>query len=911
MSYRGFAHLFAALLAIDAAGTLHAQNAVLVPPPEPSVRPFVAERYPNDQNGDRIADGLVQEIERLETLTTAALTTEERTQATNALADTVEVELVFNQQITQNQINTFTNAGGQISYVYRAVSYGWNGRIPRNQIKTLPGALGATLVLVDEVRPMQLHMDTATRTGRVRPIWASGFAGNVAGFDGDSNITIAVVDTGVDESHTDLNGRRVYWHDFSSDAFANPTDRIQHGSHVTGIATGTGAASGSGSGTLFFTEEGDYTGVPVNNFFPSPIELPDSSVTVTFTATWNGGGGSQDLYCVYRSKGASGGYTVQGSGVSGSSPLTLTVTFTPDTNRVYSPALVKGGGMTTYNIKCEITGYPGAGDGFNKLRGVAPACSWAGAKVFNNAGSGSSTSIDAGIDDLVANRVANNIKVMNLSLGVIGNPGIDATERQKINTAVNNGIVVTLSAGNDGGTQQVDDPGRAAMALTVAAANDVNQLTDYTSEGFASPGSTAGQEEDYKPDLMAPGGSAGYYSSILSVDSNSGDGAAFSDQQANDYYNIQGTSMASPFAAGCAALVIDALQQTGVTWDFNSSQHSRLVKMLLCATASESNLNREGGANNPTLQRATGGPNGFPAGKDQYEGYGMINPDAAVEAVGLTLPSGTTGDALGPSATDRRVWARSVNLTNGQTFTANLTVPGGGDFDLYLYSSTPTAYGTPTILSSSTQSGNGAAESINYSVPSTGKRLLVVKRISGSGMFSLTTTANLPPVAQTNIISRSGTNGVKVAASSLLGNDTDPDGDALSVSSVGATSTNGGTVTISGSWIFYTPPAGYTGVDSFTYTISDGHGGTYTTNVYVQVPVDTAQSQNSKLTVEGSNLRVRFYGIPGRTYQVQFAEAVPTNTWFTLTSLTANALGVFEYLDTNGPSARYYRSIQP
>jgi len=32
------------------------------------------------------------------------------------------------------------------------------------------------------------------------------------------------------------------------------------------------------------------------------------------------------------------------------------------------------------------------------------------------------------------------------------------------------------------------------------------------------------------------------------------------------------------------------------------------------------------------VERATAGPNGFPVGKDQFEGYGMINPDAAVEA---------------------------------------------------------------------------------------------------------------------------------------------------------------------------------------------------------------------------------------------------------------------------------------
>ena len=67
----------------------------------------------------------------------------------------------------------------------------------------------------------------------------------------------------------------------------------------------------------------------------------------------------------------------------------------------------------------------------------------------------------------------------------------------------------------------------------------------------------------------------------------------------------------------------------------------------------------------------------------------------------------------------------------------------------------------------------------------------------------------------------------------VLSNDSDPDGDTLTVSSV----TNGanGTVAITGSDVTYTPASGYVGLDQFTYTISDGNGGTATATVYVNV----------------------------------------------------------------------------
>ena len=716
------------------------------PPPMPDVAPLIGQAYASDANRDRIDDRLSLKIATANTARLSASTQMKVDQAQAALAALVDVELVFQTQITQKQIDAFLAQGGQIAYIYQAVSYGWNGRIPLGKAAALPALMGASLVLIHEAKPMKLHMDTATRTGRVRPIWASGFAGK-SGFSGNTNITIGIVDTGVDESHPDLTGRRVYWRDFTPDALPSPGDLNQHGSHVAGIALGTGSAGGKGT-NLFYTDKGTYDTTWSNYFALSTIELPATTVKVTLTATWKGGG-STTLRFQHHTNGTSGDWNYyEGQETNGPSPLTLTLPeYYPVAGLGYSAALFGNGSNMDYVVKCKVEGYTGPGDDFNNFRGVAPDCSWAGAKVFADSGTNLSTWTGAAVDALVVNRKTNNIKVMNLSLAAIaetnGTPGIDEDLRQKINTAVDNGIVVAVAAGNEGGKTEVSDPGRAAMALTVAAANDVNQVTDYTCMGFEVKQSAAGQEEDYKPDLMAPGGST-YYSDILSVDSNTGDGPQFADQQANDYYNIHGTSMASPFAGGCAALVIDALQQAGTTWDFNSSKHSRYVKMVLCATASESNANRESATNNPTLQRAANGPAGFPASKDKYEGYGMINPDAAVEAVSQTYTLGSmVTNTLGAGVADRRVWARTVALLAGQSFAPLLAVPATGDFALYLYSATPSAYGTPILLASSTTATNGGFELLNYQPVTNGNALLVVKRVSGSGLFGLYTGVQL------------------------------------------------------------------------------------------------------------------------------------------------------------------------
>ncbi|RPI74714.1 MAG: hypothetical protein EHM45_17635, partial [Desulfobacteraceae bacterium] len=121
--------------------------------------------------------------------------------------------------------------------------------------------------------------------------------------------------------------------------------------------------------------------------------------------------------------------------------------------------------------------------------------------------------------------------VINLSLG--GQGEADDPVCQAVDNAVDAGVLVVVSAGNDGsnGYMTVSSPGLAQKALTVAASDKSDQIAWFSSRG---PGSGL----DIKPDIAAPG------VNILSCQMGGGSVA----------YN--GTSMSAPHVAGAAALLL-------------------------------------------------------------------------------------------------------------------------------------------------------------------------------------------------------------------------------------------------------------------------------------------------------------------------------------------------------------------
>ncbi|UUO02919.1 cadherin-like domain-containing protein [Mycolicibacterium novocastrense] len=125
---------------------------------------------------------------------------------------------------------------------------------------------------------------------------------------------------------------------------------------------------------------------------------------------------------------------------------------------------------------------------------------------------------------------------------------------------------------------------------------------------------------------------------------------------------------------------------------------------------------------------------------------------------------------------------------------------------------------------------------------------------AAAGPFAL---PNFAPIAVPDIYMTAEDSVLNVGPKGLLANDVDFNGDALSATLL--TSPKNGTVTLNADGSFsYTPTANYSGVDTFTYHVSDGvAGGTGTVSVFVS-PVNDApvSAADTYATAQGTRLQV-------------------------------------------------------
>ncbi len=175
----------------------------------------------------------------------------------------------------------------------------------------------------------------------------------------------------------------------------------------------------------------------------------------------------------------------------------------------------------------------------------------------------------------------------------------------------------------------------------------------------------------------------------------------------------------------------------------------------------------------------------------------------------------------------------------------------------------------------------------------------------------ITAYANLAALAVDDVVVRRAGLGMRFSGAFLIRND---QGSApLSLVSVAATSTGGGTLTdLGGDWYRYTPPAGPDAPDTFTYEVRAGDGSTATGTVHVLIEAEPPPADN-QLPIQllpGGEVRVRFVGIPGRTYHIEVAPAVE-GPWTRVADVVAGPTGLVQYQETPPPGgSRFYRMVQ-
>ncbi len=180
---------------------------------------------------------------------------------------------------------------------------------------------------------------------------------------------------------------------------------------------------------------------------------------------------------------------------------------------------------------------------------------------------------------------------------------------------------------------------------------------------------------------------------------------------------------------------------------------------------------------------------------------------------------------------------------------------------------------------------------------------------------STTVTVTVPnnvPVAVADSLAIDANTPLQIApALDMIFNDTDPDADLLTLAGFSATSAHGGTIVAQDDLLIYTPPLNYVGVDTFTYTVSDGWGGTSAAGT-VSITVTGAATPPGQvgliLNLAGGSVKASFTGTPGATYTLQRSLTLAANSWVDVGSQVAPGNGAVEITDSSPPDkTAFYR----
>jgi len=569
-------------------------------------------------------------------------------------------------------------------------------------------------------------------------------------YNGDTNSSIAVLDTGIDGTSSFLQGKIIDSESFV-DSEPSINDLNGHGTYISSIIAGTGKDPYNSSETtrVSIVKNFTHTDYFKKRTYPSNFSLKLCTFNISqynkniiINSSWfNLTSGIDGLWIQLYHEGE---LINSSHNINQLQNYIINHSTSEEGSGLYDIYMVYHViklGTPTFSLSLKADFLPECYvENYNSFNGIANASKLVNYKVLNQTGKGKASNIISALKEVLKNKETSHIVSVCLSIGSLG------TDFSGVNTVIdevcNNGTLVVIAAGNYGtlNTKTLNALGKNKNAVVVGAINDRDEVTSYSSKGSTLSGDVI------KPDLVAPGGSnLAQYRSIISGDRGKNITTA-------DY----GTSISAAIVSAAINVLIQAKWEDWNQWNaLNTTKFSKVLKSILLMTATETNQNR---ADDPTTEPNEGANQYAPflyqelinathrAGlSDEHEGYGRINIAAAIDALTKSIKANNSySDKLTSSQINplgKHAFARQVNLTANHQYLFNLTGMNEETiFDLYLYSNKTNQFGEPILLASSRRSFQ--AVDYLYFTPRENETnpILVIKAINGESKFTLNLT---------------------------------------------------------------------------------------------------------------------------------------------------------------------------
>lgn len=388
--------------------------------------------------------------------------------------------------------------------------------------------------------------------GSISPVAASGSGSGAAAPSGATSssaapagpVTVPMSTAALAMSALTQTSRYILQFDHSTDATAEATIHIQRGMAVQSVLT-----------NVFAGEVADLSASQVRALrlnpkvrsidADTPVSVEATPTTVTQSpATW----GLDRIDQRANTPSNSYSYNATGSGVkayvldSG-----ILSTHTDFGGRVTSGFSIYGESRLDTNGKCTTPyssetipastadeyghGTHVAGIIGGTTYGVAKAVTLVPVRVLDCTGGGTASGVIKGLDFVVGDHVAGAPAVANLSLGLTPNTAID----NAVKATIADGVSMVVAAGNGNQNSCERSPSRVTAAITVGAVDSSDRRAYFSNFGSCV-------------DLFAPG---------VSITSDWKDDGIPANKNRSTMV-VSGTSMATPHAAGVAALILGA-----------------------------------------------------------------------------------------------------------------------------------------------------------------------------------------------------------------------------------------------------------------------------------------------------------------------------------------------------------------